>query len=175
MMENGKRRKRRQLSPEEKWELFLEVTSQELSQADAARKWSVVAYPQRRRSLGPERRLLLRQELRKLEPAQSSVPPWTRRRKPAPASQGHGRFCIVPAERQFRCPRQGGLRRRRWTHGRDLPSTRASYRLLIDRRSSVADAFVRCDLAGQANAIVSYQRGGIVLLLLGSASTGVRE
>jgi transposase len=41
MMENGKPRKRRQLSPEEKWELFLEVTSQELSQADAARKWNV--------------------------------------------------------------------------------------------------------------------------------------
>lgn len=41
MMENGKPRKRRQLSPEEKWELFLEVTSQELSQADAARKWGV--------------------------------------------------------------------------------------------------------------------------------------
>ncbi len=40
-MENGKPRKRRQLSPEEKWEVFLEVTSQELSQADAARKWGV--------------------------------------------------------------------------------------------------------------------------------------
>jgi transposase InsO family protein len=41
MMENGKQRKRRQLSHEEKWEVFLEVTSQELSQADAARKWGV--------------------------------------------------------------------------------------------------------------------------------------
>ena len=41
MMENGKRRARRQLSPEEKWEIFLEVTSQELSQADAARKYGV--------------------------------------------------------------------------------------------------------------------------------------
>jgi transposase-like protein len=41
MMENGKRRARRQLLPEEKWELFLEVTSQELSPADAARKWGV--------------------------------------------------------------------------------------------------------------------------------------
>ena len=41
MMENGKPRKRRQLSPEEKWEIFLEVASQELSQADAARKWNV--------------------------------------------------------------------------------------------------------------------------------------
>jgi transposase len=41
MMENGKPRARRQLTPEEKWEVFLEVTSQELSQADAARKWGV--------------------------------------------------------------------------------------------------------------------------------------
>ena len=41
MMENGRPRKRRQLSPEEKWEIFLEVTSQELTQADAARKWGV--------------------------------------------------------------------------------------------------------------------------------------
>jgi transposase len=35
------RRKRRLLTPEEKWEIFLEVTSQELTQADAARKWGV--------------------------------------------------------------------------------------------------------------------------------------
>lgn len=35
------RRKRRLLSPEEKWEAFLEVTSRELTQADAARKWGV--------------------------------------------------------------------------------------------------------------------------------------
>ncbi|MDQ3708357.1 MAG: hypothetical protein M3387_03465 [Actinomycetota bacterium] len=35
------RRKGRQLSPEEKWEVFLEVVSQELTQADAARKWQV--------------------------------------------------------------------------------------------------------------------------------------
>ena len=41
MTENGKQRKRRQLSPEEKWEIFFEVTSQELSQADAARKYGV--------------------------------------------------------------------------------------------------------------------------------------
>jgi transposase len=41
MMENGKSRKRRQLSPEEKWEIFLEVTSQEISQADAARRYGV--------------------------------------------------------------------------------------------------------------------------------------
>ena len=40
-MENGRSRKRQQLSSEEKWEIFLEVTSQELSQADAARKWGV--------------------------------------------------------------------------------------------------------------------------------------
>ena len=40
-MENGKSRKRRQLTPEEKWEIFLEVTSQEISQADAARKYGV--------------------------------------------------------------------------------------------------------------------------------------
>jgi transposase len=41
MMENGRPRKRRQLTPEEKWEIFLEVTSQELTQADAARKYGV--------------------------------------------------------------------------------------------------------------------------------------
>ena len=41
MMENGKPRRRRQLSPGEKWEIFLEVTSQEISQADAARKYGV--------------------------------------------------------------------------------------------------------------------------------------
>jgi len=41
MLENGKPRKRRQLTPEEKWEIFLEVTSQEISQADAARKYGV--------------------------------------------------------------------------------------------------------------------------------------
>ena len=41
MLESGKRGGRRQLTPEEKWELFLEVTSQELSQRDAARKWGV--------------------------------------------------------------------------------------------------------------------------------------
>jgi transposase-like protein len=41
MMENGRSRKRGQLTPEEKWEVFLEVTSQELTQVDAARKWGV--------------------------------------------------------------------------------------------------------------------------------------
>src|SRR6059058_45447 len=40
-MSSGLRRKGRQLSPEEKWQVFLEVTSQQLSQADAARKWGV--------------------------------------------------------------------------------------------------------------------------------------
>jgi transposase-like protein len=40
-MQNGMRRRGRQLTPEEKWELFLDVTSQQLSQADAARKWGV--------------------------------------------------------------------------------------------------------------------------------------
>jgi transposase len=40
-MSQAGRRKGRQLSPEQKWELFLEVTSQELTQADAARKWQV--------------------------------------------------------------------------------------------------------------------------------------
>jgi transposase-like protein len=40
-MENGRLRKRPQLTPEEKWEIFLEVTSQEISQADAARKYDV--------------------------------------------------------------------------------------------------------------------------------------
>ena len=40
MVQAGQR-KGRQLSPEQKWELFLEVTSKELTQADAARKWQV--------------------------------------------------------------------------------------------------------------------------------------
>jgi transposase-like protein len=35
------RRRRRLLTPEEQWEIFLEVTSRELSQADTARKWGV--------------------------------------------------------------------------------------------------------------------------------------
>lgn len=39
----GRRRKRRLLSPEEKWEIFLKVTSRELTQADAARsgEWTL--------------------------------------------------------------------------------------------------------------------------------------
>ena len=41
MMQNGPHRRRRQLSPEEKWQVFLEVTSEQLSQADAGRKWNV--------------------------------------------------------------------------------------------------------------------------------------
>ena len=40
-MQNGPRRRGRQLSPEEKWQVFVEVTSQQISQADAARKWGV--------------------------------------------------------------------------------------------------------------------------------------
>ena len=40
MIERGGRR-RRQLTPEEKWQVFLEVCSQQLTQADAARKWNV--------------------------------------------------------------------------------------------------------------------------------------
>lgn len=35
------RRKRRLLTPEEKWEAFLEVTCQDLTQSDAVRKWGV--------------------------------------------------------------------------------------------------------------------------------------
>jgi transposase len=35
------RRQRRLLSPEQKWEIWLEVTTGELTQADAARKWGV--------------------------------------------------------------------------------------------------------------------------------------
>ena len=41
MSENGARRRRRVLSPETKWEIFLEVTSREMTQADAARKHQV--------------------------------------------------------------------------------------------------------------------------------------
>jgi len=40
-MINGDRRKGRQLTPEERWQLFAEVTSQQLTQADAARKYGV--------------------------------------------------------------------------------------------------------------------------------------
>ncbi len=35
----GGRRRRRLLSPEEKWEAFFEVTSRELTLADAARQY----------------------------------------------------------------------------------------------------------------------------------------
>jgi hypothetical protein len=38
MVKNGWPRKRARRTPEEKWEIFLEVTSQEISQADAAQK-----------------------------------------------------------------------------------------------------------------------------------------
>ena len=37
MSENGARRRPRVLSPEAKWEIFLEVTSRETTQAEAAR------------------------------------------------------------------------------------------------------------------------------------------
>lgn len=37
---NGRQRSRK-LSPESKWEIFLQVTSKELSQAEAARKWQL--------------------------------------------------------------------------------------------------------------------------------------
>ncbi len=37
------RRSRRLLTPEQKWEIWLEVTTGELTQADAARKWGVDA------------------------------------------------------------------------------------------------------------------------------------
>jgi hypothetical protein len=39
--ENGGRRGLRVLSPESKWEIFLRVTSGDITQPDAARKWHV--------------------------------------------------------------------------------------------------------------------------------------
>jgi transposase len=39
--ENGGRRRSRVLSPEAKWEIFLQITSREITQAEAARKWRV--------------------------------------------------------------------------------------------------------------------------------------
>ncbi len=42
MSENmGRRRGPRVLSPETKWEVFLQITTGEITQADAARKWQV--------------------------------------------------------------------------------------------------------------------------------------
>lgn len=41
MASRPSQRKGRQLSPEEKWEVFLEVTAREITQADAARKYHV--------------------------------------------------------------------------------------------------------------------------------------
>ena len=41
MSEVQGRRRPRVLSPETKWEIFLQVTAGELAQADAARKWQV--------------------------------------------------------------------------------------------------------------------------------------
>src|SRR4051812_47566053 len=40
-MTEVKRRQPKRLSPETKWEIFLQVTAGEISQADAARKWHV--------------------------------------------------------------------------------------------------------------------------------------
>jgi transposase-like protein len=40
-MQNGMQRKRRQLSAQEKWQVFLEVTTGQLTQADCARKWRI--------------------------------------------------------------------------------------------------------------------------------------
>jgi transposase len=39
--ENAGRRRPRVLSPETKWEIFLQITSREISHAEAARKWHV--------------------------------------------------------------------------------------------------------------------------------------
>jgi len=41
MSETKGRRAAKRLSPETKWEIFLQVTSGEITQADAARKWVV--------------------------------------------------------------------------------------------------------------------------------------
>lgn len=41
MTDNEARKRPRVLSPETKWEVFLKVTSGEITQADAARKWRV--------------------------------------------------------------------------------------------------------------------------------------
>jgi transposase len=40
-MPRGIPKRGRLLSPEERWQMFLEVTSEQLSQPDAARKWDV--------------------------------------------------------------------------------------------------------------------------------------
>lgn len=41
MTESRTRRPPKKLSPETKWEIFLQVTAGEITQADAARKWQV--------------------------------------------------------------------------------------------------------------------------------------
>jgi hypothetical protein len=41
MSEQGRRRPPKKLSAETKWEIFLQVTAGEVTQADAARKWQV--------------------------------------------------------------------------------------------------------------------------------------
>jgi transposase len=40
-MPSGVPKRGRLLSPEERWQVFLEVTTEQLSQADVARKWEV--------------------------------------------------------------------------------------------------------------------------------------
>ncbi len=41
MPESSRRRPPKKLSAETKWEIFLQVTAGEITQADAARKWTV--------------------------------------------------------------------------------------------------------------------------------------
>ena len=41
MTKGPMRRQRRMLTPEEKWQVWIEVSSGELTQADAARKWGI--------------------------------------------------------------------------------------------------------------------------------------
>ena len=45
MTKGPMRRQRRMLTPEEKWQVWLEVSSGELTQTDAARKWASTSPP----------------------------------------------------------------------------------------------------------------------------------
>src|ERR1035437_2056452 len=69
MMENGNRRHRRQLTPEEKWELFLEATSQQLAQqhrrlvADEREPWRDAPPRDQHATTSATDRLLERQEV----------------------------------------------------------------------------------------------------------------
>ena len=69
MMENGNRRHRRQLTPEEKWEVFLEVTSQQLAQqhrrlvADEREPWRDAPPRDQHAAPGGADRLLERREV----------------------------------------------------------------------------------------------------------------